>query len=88
MLGSSDSTTCWAKQIGAYTERSEGRNGDWHRRPEWTVWQASGYGSAAGWIMEFFGETFGPEVKLLPGATAAKTAENRAHYAGLSLLSL
>ena len=25
--------------------------------------------------MEFLGKTFGPEVKLLPGTTAAKTAE-------------
>ena len=38
--------------------------------------------------MEFLGKTFGPEVKLLPGATAAKTAENRAHYAPVIFLSL
>ena len=35
-----------------------------------------------------FGKTFGPEVKILPGTTAAKTAKNRAHYAGYFSLSL
>ena len=35
-------------------------------------------------VLEYLGKTFGPEVKLLPGTTAAKTAENQAHYAGWS----
>ena len=31
--------------------------------------------SRAGWVLEYLGKTFGPEVKLLPGTTAAKTAK-------------